>query len=83
MCCFFGDGSYVLILLIGEVLVFGGSFEEQEVNNFCVSGSDGGSGCLFFNDLYVFEVGYFYLYLDWILIVVDVEVYWICFKRVG
>jgi hypothetical protein len=83
MCCFFGDGSYALTSPTGEVLASGGSFEEQEVNNFCVSGSDGGSGCPPPNDLHAFEVGYSHLYLDWTPIAVDAEAYRTRFKRVG
>lgn len=81
MCCDFGDGSYILVLFMGEVLVFGGDFEEQEVIFFCVG--DSGDGCMFFNDLQILEMGYFYVYLVWFLVGGGVDVYWICFKIEG
>ncbi|KGE87313.1 MAG: S8 family serine peptidase [Phaeodactylibacter xiamenensis] len=83
MCCDFGDGSYFLTSPTGEVLASGGSFEDQEVNNFCVNGSGGGSGCPPPNDLHAFEVGYSHLYLDWTPVAGDAEAYRTRFKRVG
>lgn len=64
MCCDFGEGSYVLSAASGEELASGGSFEEQEVNTFCVGGG-GSNGCPAPDDLHTIQVGYSHVYLDW------------------
>ncbi|TXB63518.1 S8 family serine peptidase [Phaeodactylibacter luteus] len=83
MCCDFGEGGYTLSLPNGEVLASGGSFEEEEVTPFCVSGDGGGSGCPPPGDLHALEVGYSHAYLDWSPVSGGADAYRTRFKTEG
>ena len=45
ICCAYGNGSYSLIDIDGNVLASGGDFNDTETTNFCLSGGDPDPTC--------------------------------------